>query len=233
MWANLVGNHVARISYTVTALVSLGCQSKCHQLQGLNKKHLCFTILKSGSQRSGYQRGSGSGKSPIPGLFAWKRKRKRKASSLLSHYKGTNPFVGFVKGFSSKETACQCRRRESVPGKGGFPGEGNGNPLQYSCLENPMDRGACVNYSPWGGQESGLSDWACISYYEATPFWPKTSQKPCLHTSSHCGLGIWDRNLARKYNIQSIKTILWVNCNDGLRALFKKKYKYSNYYIRP
>ena len=30
----------------------------------------------------------------------------------------------------------------SIPGLGGSPGEGNGNPLQYSCLENPMDRGA-------------------------------------------------------------------------------------------
>ena len=30
----------------------------------------------------------------------------------------------------------------SFPGSGGFPGEGNANPLQYSCLENPMDRGA-------------------------------------------------------------------------------------------
>ena len=29
-----------------------------------------------------------------------------------------------------------------IPGSGRFPGEGNGNPLQYSCLENPMDRGA-------------------------------------------------------------------------------------------
>ena len=30
----------------------------------------------------------------------------------------------------------------SIPGSGIYPGEGNGNPLQYSCLENPMDRGA-------------------------------------------------------------------------------------------
>ena len=30
----------------------------------------------------------------------------------------------------------------SIPGSGGSPGEGNGNPLQYSCLENPMERGA-------------------------------------------------------------------------------------------
>ena len=45
---------------------------------------------------------------------------------------------------SGKEPACQYRRcRESglVPGLGRSSGEGNGNPLQYSCLENPMDRG--------------------------------------------------------------------------------------------
>ena len=36
----------------------------------------------------------------------------------------------------------QCRQFGSIPGLGRFPGEGNGNPLQYSCLENPMDRGA-------------------------------------------------------------------------------------------
>ena len=36
--------------------------------------------------------------------------------------------------------------------------EGNGNPLQYSCLENPMDRGAWWGYSPWGGKESGMTE---------------------------------------------------------------------------
>ena len=39
----------------------------------------------------------------------------------------------------------------SIPGSGRSPGEGNGNPLQYSCLENSMDRGAWwAIYSPWG-----------------------------------------------------------------------------------
>ena len=41
-----------------------------------------------------------------------------------------------------KESACQCRRCGSIPGLGRSPGEGNGNPLQYSCLGNPRDRGA-------------------------------------------------------------------------------------------
>ena len=38
---------------------------------------------------------------------------------------------------------------DSIPGSGRSPGEGNGNPLQYSCLGNPMDRGA-VSYTLWG-----------------------------------------------------------------------------------
>ena len=41
-----------------------------------------------------------------------------------------------------KESACNVRDPGSIPGWEDSPGEGNGNPLQYSCLENPMDRGA-------------------------------------------------------------------------------------------
>ena len=39
-------------------------------------------------------------------------------------------------------SACNAGDLGSIPGPGRSPGEGNGNPLQYSCLENPMDRGA-------------------------------------------------------------------------------------------
>ena len=42
----------------------------------------------------------------------------------------------------SKESACSAGDPGSIPGSGRPPGEGNGNPLQYCCLENPMDRGA-------------------------------------------------------------------------------------------
>ena len=41
-----------------------------------------------------------------------------------------------------KESACNAGDPGSIPGSGRFPGGGNGNPLQYSCLGNPMDRGA-------------------------------------------------------------------------------------------
>ena len=45
-------------------------------------------------------------------------------------------------GSDSKESACNARDPYSIPGLGRSPGEGNGSPLQYSCLENPIDRGA-------------------------------------------------------------------------------------------
>ena len=41
-----------------------------------------------------------------------------------------------------KSSACNAGDLGLIPGLGRSPGEGNGNPLQYSCLENPMDRGA-------------------------------------------------------------------------------------------
>ena len=48
---------------------------------------------------------------------------------------------GFPGDSNGKGIRLQCRKPGSVPGLGRSPGEGNGNPLQYSCLENPMDRG--------------------------------------------------------------------------------------------
>ena len=50
----------------------------------------------------------------------------------------------------SKESACNSGDLGSIPGSGRSPGEGNGNPLQYSCLENPMDQRRLAGYSLWG-----------------------------------------------------------------------------------
>ena len=49
---------------------------------------------------------------------------------------------GFPGGSDGKESACHAGDPGSIPGLGRSPGEGNGNPLQYSCLENSIDRGA-------------------------------------------------------------------------------------------
>ena len=50
--------------------------------------------------------------------------------------------MGFPDGSLGKESACNAGDLGLIPGLGRSPGEGYGNPLQYSCLENPMDRGA-------------------------------------------------------------------------------------------
>ena len=50
--------------------------------------------------------------------------------------------LGFPGGSDGKASAYDAGDPGSIPGWGRSPGEGNGNPLQYSCLENPMDGGA-------------------------------------------------------------------------------------------
>ena len=47
--------------------------------------------------------------------------------------------MGFPGGSEGKASACSAGDLGSIPGSGRSPGEENGNPLQYSCLENPMD----------------------------------------------------------------------------------------------
>ena len=63
----------------------------------------------------------------------------------------------------------------SIPGSGRSPGEGNGNPLQYSCLENSMDRGAW--YSPWGHNELDTAEQVhVLSFFSF--FYHITDNKP-------------------------------------------------------
>ena len=50
--------------------------------------------------------------------------------------------MGFLDGSVGKESACNAREVGSIPMSGRSPGEGNGTPLQCSCLENPRDGGA-------------------------------------------------------------------------------------------
>jgi len=50
--------------------------------------------------------------------------------------------MGFPHSSVGKESACNARDLGLIPGSGRSPGKGNGSSLQYSCLENPMDRGA-------------------------------------------------------------------------------------------
>ena len=66
--------------------------------------------------------------------------------------------MGFRGGSDGKESACNAGDLNSVSELGRSLGEGNGNALQYSCLENSMDRGAWQANSPWGHKELDMTE---------------------------------------------------------------------------
>ena len=74
--------------------------------------------------------------------------------------------LGFPGGTDGKESACKEGDLGSVPGLGRSPGGGHGNPLQYSCLENPLDRGA------WQATVRGVTRTQTqLSTMHASPYW--------------------------------------------------------------
>ena len=67
--------------------------------------------------------------------------------------------LGFPGGSEAKASTCNAGDLGSITGSGRSPGEGNGNPLQYSCLENPMDRRAwLVTVHGFSKSRTRLSD---------------------------------------------------------------------------
>ena len=71
-------------------------------------------------------------------------------------------------GSDSKASVYNAGDLGSIPGSGRFPGEGNGNPLQYSCLENPMDGGAWFRQLSMGSQRVG-HNWVTSLSLSPTP----------------------------------------------------------------
>ena len=79
--------------------------------------------------------------------------------------------MGFPGSSDGEESACNVGDLDSVPGLGRSPGEGNGNPLLYSCLENLVTHSSVLAwripwteepgrlYSPWGHKESDTIEW--------------------------------------------------------------------------
>ena len=65
---------------------------------------------------------------------------------------------GLPRGSVDKKSACNAGDPGSIPGSGSFPEEGNGIPLQYSCLENSRDRGT------WWTTVHGVTKTACLTH---------------------------------------------------------------------
>ena len=71
---------------------------------------------------------------------------------------GEDCAFSFLGGSDGKESACNVGDPDLVPGWGSSPGEGNGYPLQYSCLENSMDKRSLAGWSAWRHQELDTTD---------------------------------------------------------------------------
>ena len=82
--------------------------------------------------------------------------------------------VGFPSGSDSKESACNAGDPGLIPGLGRSCGEGNGNPLWYSCLENPMDRRAWQGCSLRGYKESDTTEQLTV-FSNKVSAWSSTS----------------------------------------------------------
>ena len=66
--------------------------------------------------------------------------------------------MGFPGGSDGKESTCNAGDPGLIPGLGRSSGKGNGNPLQYSCIENPKGHRIRVGYSPWGCKELDMTE---------------------------------------------------------------------------
>ena len=92
---------------------------------------------------------------------------------LLACLESDAYFLGFPGGSVVKNLPAMRQDPGSIPGLGRSPGEANGNPLQYSCLENPMDRNL-EGYSPWGHKESDMTEKLTLSHCISFVFSPRS-----------------------------------------------------------
>ena len=76
----------------------------------------------------------------------------------VSRYLYPDKFQGFLGGSDGKDSSCNAGDPNSIPGLGRSPGEGNGNPLQCSCLGYPVDRGAWQSKVHGGCKESDMTE---------------------------------------------------------------------------
>ena len=71
--------------------------------------------------------------------------------------------LGFPGGSVVKNSPANAGDKGLIPESGRSPGEGNGNPLQYSCLGNPMDRRTLMGQCPWNRKESDMTEQLTLS----------------------------------------------------------------------
>ena len=120
--------------------------------------------------------------------------------------------LGFLCGSDGKESACNAGDPGLIPGSGRFPGEGNGNPLQYSCLENPMDRGA------WQAIVHGVVRVVTIKVFDAFQYWIICISEVSEMSDSLWPHGLWSTRVLYPWNSSGKTT--GVGCPFLLQGIF-------------
>ena len=72
-----------------------------------------------------------------------------------------------------------------IPGSGRSPGGGNGNPFQYSCLENPQGQRSLVGYSPWGHKQLDMTEHSTSKKREASLQLNVLQSQTTVHSALH------------------------------------------------
>ena len=118
----------------------------------------------------------------------------------------------FPDSSAGKESACNARDLGSIPGSARSPQEGNGSPLQYSCLENSMDRGAWQVQSMGSQSWTQLSDWTELNWLTLEKKWALDMEAEVSHCSKmkEC---LW--NKFKKYQLFGSRSEM-IHCNNYL-----------------
>ena len=97
-----------------------------------------------------------SGHKTAKGQFSFQFQRRARPKNVQTTTQlHSFHMLNFPGGSDGKVSVYNAGDLGSIPGSGRFPGEGNGNPLQYSCLESPMDGGT---WCPWGLKKSDMTE---------------------------------------------------------------------------
>ena len=86
--------------------------------------------------------------------------------SLFNNKRKRQIIMQVPDGSDGKQFACNLGDLGLIPGLGRSPGVGYGNPLQYSCLENPHGQRSLVGYSPWSYKESDTTEWLSTAQHK-------------------------------------------------------------------
>ena len=138
-------------------------------------------------------------------------------------------FWGFPHSSLGKEATCNAGDPSSIPGLGRSPGEGTSSPLQYSCLENPMDREAWQTTVYGVARVGHDSDWTTTNVILGFPCGASGKETAGQYRRhKRCGFDPWIGNIPLEEGMATHSSILawripWTEEPDGLQPMGSKE----------